>query len=238
MPDKYFVENTFGSMLKMLIKRTGLNQRQFGEKIGVTSQSVSEWVKGKSRPDSERLPIVAKALGVTVDELLSGEQFGQEPGQVLTGNVSSVRPNISEFYVQVPFLSIKAQAGLPAMNYTDVTKWVEETYPVFLPVVAITEKHLVIEVQGDSMEPEIKSGALVLSEAVAKDDIKYESGGVYAIIYGNSRFVVKRIKTNELTTSGTLTLWSDNEKYGQIVVPGNEIHCMWKVTYKVTEAVR
>lgn len=178
-------------------------------------------------------------MGVTVDELLKGEGGFSEVGQVLTGNISSVRPNISEFYTHVPFLSVRAQAGMPTMLYSDCkTSWIEETYPVFLPLVAITEKHLVIEVQGDSMEPEIKSGALVLGEAVATDDIRYESGAVYAIIYGNNRFVVKRIKTNEITTAGTLTLWSDNEKYGHITVPANEIHCMWKITMKVAEAVR
>ena len=226
-------------MLKELRKLTGLSQKQFGKEVGVSGQSVSEWETGKSRPDSDRLPIVARVLKVTVDELLAGKPGFQEVGQMLTGNISSVRPNISEFYTHVPFLSVKAQAGIPSMIYSDCTAlWVEETYPVFLPLVAITEKHLVIEVQGDSMEPEIKSGALVLGECVTKADIKYESGGVYAIIYGNSRFVVKRIKTNELTTLGTLTLWSDNEKYGHIVVPGVDIHCMWKVTMKVAETVR
>ena len=234
-----FVEQGFNSMFKELRKRTGLNQKQFGKKVGVSGQSVSEWETGKSRPDSDRLPTVARVLGITVDELLNGKPGFSEVGQVLTGNVSSVRPNISEFYTHVPFLSVKAQAGIPSMLFSDCTaSWVEETYPVFLPLVAITEKHLVIEVQGDSMEPEIKSGALVLGEAVLKDDIKYESGGVFAIIYGNSRFVVKRVKTNEITTLGTLTLWSDNEKYGHITVPANEIHCMWKINMKVAEPVR
>lgn len=234
-----FVEQSFNSMFKELRKRTGLNQKQFGKKVGVSGQSVSEWETGKSRPDSDRLPTVARVLGITVDELLNGKPGFSEVGQVLTGNVSSVRPNISEFYTHVPFLSVRAQAGIPSMLFSDCTaSWVEETYPVFLPLVAITEKHLVIEVQGDSMEPEIKSGALVLGEAVLKDDIKYESGGVFAIIYGNSRFVVKRVKTNEITTLGTLTLWSDNEKYGHITVPANEIHCMWKINMKVAEPVR
>lgn len=234
-----FVEQGFNSMFKELRKRTGLNQKQFGKKVGVSGQSVSEWETGKSRPDSDRLPTVARVLGITVDELLNGKPGFSEVGQVLTGNVSSVRPNISEFYTHVPFLSVRAQAGIPSMLFSDCTaSWVEETYPVFLPLVAITEKHLVIEVQGDSMEPEIKSGALVLGEAVLKDDIKYESGGVFAIIYGNSRFVVKRVKTNEITTLGTLTLWSDNEKYGHITVPANEIHCMWKINMKVAEPVR
>ncbi|MBO0953258.1 helix-turn-helix domain-containing protein [Fibrella sp. HMF5405] len=215
-----------------------MTQAEFGKRVGLTGGAISLYEKGNA-PPSDKLASIARELGVTVDELLVGETFSQEPIQTLAGSAKSARPNIAELYTQVPFLSIRAQAGLPQIDYNDgVMNWVEETYPVFLPLVPINEKHLVIEIQGDSMEPEIKSGAVVLGQAITKDDIKYESGGVYAIIYGNNRFVVKRIKTNDLMTTGSLILWSDNEKYGQIVVPASELHCMWKITHKVNEHVR
>lgn len=227
---------------KALRKKTGLTQAQFGKKVGVSGAAISEYENGKSRPDTDRLPQIAKELGVTVDVLLSYRgQEGNEPetGFFADGNIASVRPNISEFYTSVPFLSARAQAGIPPMSHDNFTlDWIEETYPVFLPIISITERHLIIEIAGDSMEPEIKGGALVLAEAVSKQDIKYESGAVYAVLYGNSRFVVKRIKTNNLNTNGSLVLWSDNEKYGHITVQGDEIHYMWKVIEKVREAVR
>lgn len=232
----------FHVIFKALRKKAGLTQAQFGKKIGVSGAAVSEYENGKSMPGPDRLPDIARELGVSVDDLLKrgeGLNTADESGIITEGNIASVRPNISEFYKLVPFLSARAQAGIPLMSYENfTTKWIEETYPVFLPVIAINERHLIIEVVGDSMEPEIKEGALVLVESVSKADIKYESGGVYAVLFGNGRFVVKRIKTNDLNTDGTLTLWSDNDKYGHIVVKGNDIHRVWKVIEKVREAVR
>lgn len=229
-------------MIKHLLKARNLKQKDLAERLGVKPSSVNQWVNGTSRPDNSRLALIAKELGVTVDTLLSGKLPGDEEpetGFFADGNIASVRPNISEFYTSIPFLSARAQAGIPPMSHDNFTlNWIEETYPVFLPIISITERHLIIEIAGDSMEPEIKGGALVLAEAVLKQDIKYESGAVYAVLYGNSRFVVKRIKTNDLNTNGSLVLWSDNDKYGHITVHGEDIHYMWKVIEKVREAVR
>lgn len=239
---KYFQVDDFHMIFRALRKKTGLTQAQFGKKVGVSGAAISEYENGKSMPGPDRLPTIARELGVSVDELLNPSQtlnIGEESGIITEGNIASVRPNIKEFYTLVPFLTARAQAGIPLMSYENfTTKWIEETYPVFLPVVAINDKHLAIEIVGDSMEPSIIEGAVVLVESVSKADVKYESGAVYAVLYGTGRFVVKRIKTNDLNMNGTLTLWSDNEKYGHIVVHGEDIHRMWKVIEKVREPVR
>jgi phage repressor protein C with HTH and peptisase S24 domain len=224
------------------LKRKNLKQKDLAAMMGVQSSAVSQWVTGKTQVDPKNLPQLAHVLGVTVDALLAGshhEVTNGESGIFTTGNIASVRPHIKEFYTLVPFLTARAQAGIPLMSYENfTTDLIEETYPVFLPVIAINERHLAIEISGDSMEPSIIERAVVLVEAIAKGDIKYESGGVYAVLYGTGRFVVKRVKTNDINTNGTLTLWSDNERYGHIVVQGDEIRRMWKVIEKVREPVR
>jgi phage repressor protein C with HTH and peptisase S24 domain len=229
-------------MIKELRKRKSLTQKQLGDIVGLTYQSVQKWESGRGTPTTAQLSVVSSALGVTVTDLLEGRMpdvSEGESGFFTEGNIASVRPHIKEFYTLVPFLTARAQAGIPLMSYENfTTDLIEETYPVFLPIIAINEKHLAIEIAGDSMEPSIIEGAVVLVESISKADIKYESGGVYAVLYGNGRFVVKRVKTNDLNTNGTLVLWSDNEKYGHIVVHGEDIHRMWKVIEKVREPVR
>ena len=178
----------------------------------------------------------AEFLNVDVSEFLPDRESG-DTGQLLTGNVKSVGVNFSELYTHIPFLSARAQAGITTMTLENCELNTGETYPVFMPETAMTKRHLVIEIIGDSMEPEIKNGAIVLCETVVKNDIKYESGGVYAVMYA-SRLVVKRVKTNEISTLGTLTLWSDNDRYGHITIPAEDISCMWKVLMKVREPVR
>lgn len=223
-----------GKQLETLLSEKKLKVTALANYLGKSRNQVYEYFK-KETLHFDILTKSAEFMGVPVSRFVGENE--DEPGQYVTGNVKSVGANISELYTHVPFLSARAQAGLPSMTFENCELKLEETYPVFVPAITLNKRHLVIEVVGDSMEPEIKNGAIVLAELISKNDIKYESGGVYAVMYAN-RFVVKRIKTNEINQNGTLTLWSDNDRYGHITIHGEDINCMWKVTMKVQEPVR
>lgn len=61
-----------GENIVRLRREIGLTQEQLGALVSVSAQAVSKWEKG-GMPDSELLPAIADALGVTVDTL-----FGRE----------------------------------------------------------------------------------------------------------------------------------------------------------------
>ena len=225
------------STIKRLRKAKGLTQSNLAEIVGVKFQSVQKWESGDSRPSSDKLPALANALGISVDELVNTNLNERVQGVILTDNVASIRPSSSISYVQIPFLSAKAQADPSKMIVENSSLNLTETYPVYAPHITLGEKHITIELVGDSMEPEIKNGAIILAERIGEADMKYETGGVYAVFYAN-RFAIRRIKTNEIGQSGTLTLWSDNERYGHITIDSKDIISMWKVLAKVHEPVR
>jgi len=52
-----------------LRKKQGLSQAQLAEKLNITQGAVSQWEMGLSKPKSEILPELAKALNCTIDEL-------------------------------------------------------------------------------------------------------------------------------------------------------------------------
>jgi len=58
-----------GNKIKLLRQKIGATQEQLGEKIGVSSQSISKWETGMTMPDITLLPILSSELGVTIDEL-------------------------------------------------------------------------------------------------------------------------------------------------------------------------
>lgn len=64
---------TIGNRISYLRKEKGITQEEMAEKLGVTPQAVSKWENDISYPDILLLPKLAEILGVTVDELLSGE---------------------------------------------------------------------------------------------------------------------------------------------------------------------
>ena len=59
-------------------KRAGLSQEALAERLGVSRQAVSKWEIGDSTPELTKLPPMAEIFGVTVDWLLSEEDFPKE----------------------------------------------------------------------------------------------------------------------------------------------------------------
>lgn len=59
-------------------KQAGLSQEALAEMIGVSRQSISKWETGEASPEISKLPLLAKAFGVTADWLLSEEGIPQE----------------------------------------------------------------------------------------------------------------------------------------------------------------
>lgn len=55
-------------------QRAGLLQRQVAEVLGVSLGTVAMWDTGRNKPRADMLPKIAKLYGVTVDELLSGNE--------------------------------------------------------------------------------------------------------------------------------------------------------------------
>lgn len=80
-----------GSTIKRLREAKGITQLQLADKIGVSSKAVSKWETAKGMPDITLIEPLAKALGVSVAELMSGNT-------VINKNISA---NIlrSKFYV-------------------------------------------------------------------------------------------------------------------------------------------
>lgn len=68
------MDATVGKRIARLRKDNGLKQEDLAEMLGVSGQAVSKWENNQTCPDISLLPQLAKILGVTVDELLSGRQ--------------------------------------------------------------------------------------------------------------------------------------------------------------------
>lgn len=59
-------------------KAFGFSQEELAEKLGVSRQAVSKWERGESSPDTENLIALAKLYGISLDELVFGEEKKNE----------------------------------------------------------------------------------------------------------------------------------------------------------------
>lgn len=68
------MEMTIGNRIAALRREKGLKQDDLAQMLEVSPQAVSKWENDQTCPDISLLPKLAKILGVSVDELLSGKQ--------------------------------------------------------------------------------------------------------------------------------------------------------------------
>ncbi len=61
-------------------KSANLTQMQLGEMLNITDRAVSKWETGKGMPDASLMLQLCGILGISVNELLSGEKIGTENG--------------------------------------------------------------------------------------------------------------------------------------------------------------
>ena len=66
-------QTKIGKLIAKLRKEQGLTQRELGDKVGVGFKAVSKWERGLTCPDISIINELSKILGITSDELLTGE---------------------------------------------------------------------------------------------------------------------------------------------------------------------
>lgn len=69
--DKYVT----GAVIRKLRENKNMTQEELAEKVFVSSKAVSKWETGQGFPDISLIEPLAQALGISVIELLSGEDI-------------------------------------------------------------------------------------------------------------------------------------------------------------------
>jgi len=108
------MENTIGKKISMLRKEKGMTQDELAERLGVSPQAVSKWENDVSCPDIMLLPVIAKLLGTTTDELLS-----MEPKKETVLLPAEQRKNIDDMMFKVVVNSAegdKVRVNLPLVK--------------------------------------------------------------------------------------------------------------------------
>lgn len=74
-------QEMIGKFISACRKEKELTQMQLAEKLNITNRAVSKWETGKSMPDVSLMLDLCGILGITVNELLSGERIAMEDYQ-------------------------------------------------------------------------------------------------------------------------------------------------------------
>lgn len=137
----------------------------------------------------------------------------------------------TEKFARVRFFSdIYASAGGGATNYEEDNEFIEFERE-FLQILGISckaEELQVLNVRGDSMEPNIEDGSLIFLDTTQKE---FKRGGIFVLNTPSGTFM-KRL---QLKTDGTLELISDNALYPPECVEASGVNIIGKVVASIKE---
>ncbi len=161
------MDMTIGKRIAALRKEKGLKQEELAQLLGVSGQAVSKWENDQTCPDISLLPQLAKILGVSVDELLSGKQETAPVVQILpeekrkdikdrmlrivvdSPDGDKVRVSLPMALVQV---AVDCGMGMPQISGNDALKQID--WNQIMELIS----HGVI---GNLMEVEVSDGSVV-----------------------------------------------------------------------------
>lgn len=198
-----------GDRIKIAAKAVG-GQTKLAELLPVSPTTMGAYITGKTSPQVEVVERIANLTGRSARWLLFGDDHIASE-QVAAG-LSPIRPAVEAGMVPVPVFQVQASAG----NGLAVLSQAVDDY-FSLPSDWLS-RHVgpnarvgVMQAVGDSMEPNIRDGDLML---VRFDISSIREDGVYVVSY-DGEIRVKRLTVN----LGEVVLSSDNPRYRDQRVP-------------------
>lgn len=193
--------NSIHSRIKQLREQRKLSMEALATAVDVSWQTVQQWENGKTAPQRKRLQAVADALGTTVDFLLTGGDAARE----------------SLEFVTVKRLDIRVSAGRGHLVESEDEGGRLSFRADFLRASGATPESTVsVSVKGDSMEPIIPNGSVIL---VNRGEVRVINGKVYALRV-DGHVLVKRL----FKTKAGFVAKSDNTDGGYADIPLDAQH--------------
>ena len=223
--------------LRKYFENKGITQKDIAKILGVSNAYVNTLFTGKRAFGKEQAQIWENHFGLSKVWLLTGEGSMLKETAQADNNATFVAPYITDELVYLPLITTSAVASF-VENLQDATEEMD-TYPVYMAKGETFDinKHVVIDVSGDSMYPTINDKAKVLCERVKPEQwANIPNEKVVVVIYGSS-FIIKRLLKNNLAINNSLTLLADNRKYGETTLQRCEIRAIFRVIKKVSEEV-
>lgn len=159
--------------IRELRKNRCMTMKELGAVVGLAESTISQYETGKREPDNETLLRLGEFFNTSVDYLLGRET-------VIDGLPEPSVPGSK----WIPVLGT-IPAGTPVEAIEDILDYEEIT-----PQMASQGEHFALKIKGQSMEPKISDGDVVI---VRKQD-DCENGEIAVVLVNGDEATVKRIK--------------------------------------------
>lgn len=209
MTDIQKLKDIMAKNLKLYIEKTGKTQTDIARELGIPEMTMSNWVKAKTYPRADKVQLMADYFGIRRLDLTE-----ERPSNLI--------PIKSEL-VKIPVLG-EIACGEPILADQNIESYFYE------PAESLPNGEIfALRTKGDSMEPTIPNGAIVL----IREQNEVEYGEIAAVLVnGDTEATLKRIKKQ----GNTVLLMPDNPKHEPYIVDEqNPARIIGKaISFKVT----
>lgn len=191
MNDSQNLKDIMSKNIKAQLKRMGKTQTDLAKDLGFPEMTVSNWINAKTYPRVDKIQSMADYFGISRSDLTEDKPY-------------NLHKTNSEL-VKVPVLGTIA-CGEPIYVSENFSSYRYESAE-FLP----SGNTYYLEAKGNSMEPTIPNGSLVL----IREQSDVESGEIAAVLLnGDTEATLKRVKKRD----DLVILMPDNPTYEPIIV--------------------
>lgn len=171
--------------LRKLREQKGVSQAELARSLGVARSTICQYEANRREPDNETLSKLADYFGVSTDYILEREESNRPP--------KSNRGKWIPVYGEIA-------AGIPIEAIEDIIDYEEIPNEM-----AATGDYIALRIKGDSMEPRIKEGDVV----IIRRQENVENGEIAAVMVNGDNATLKQIKRED----NGLWLISSNQAY-------------------------
>lgn len=179
--------------LKVLRSKTNQTQATVAKAIGVDRTTYAKYESGASEPSFEMLQRMAKYYNVSVGFLMGETEL-----------------STNSDHIRIPVLG-RVAAGIPIDAIEEVIDWED----ISADMVTGGAEYFGLQIKGDSMEPKISSGDIV----IVRKQPDVESGEVAVVLVNGDDATVKRVKKS----AAGITLIANNPAYDPVFYSNEDI---------------
>ena len=208
------MNHTIDSRIRELRKKRNLKQSDLANALCISTSAIGLYEQGRREPDIETIIKIANFFNVSTEYLLgldNKSELTDAEGVLLsvTDYFNQESPSPKNKGVKIPVYG-KVAAGIPINAITDI-----EDYEEITEEMAATGEHVALEIRGDSMEPRMMAGDVVIVRI--QDTI--ETGEIAIVMVNGDEATCKKIKK----TPEGIMLISNNPAYEPMFYSNQEI---------------
>lgn len=172
----------FNERLKVLRTERDLSQQALANMIKISKSSINMYERGEREPSLEMLENLADFFNVDLDYLLGKSEHRNKNAWLFEQSLSDVEFTPKSKGVKIPVLGNVA-AGVPLGAVTDILDYEEISEDM-----AKTGEFFALRIKGDSMEPKISDGDVV----VVRQQQNVESGQIAIVLVNGDDATCKK----------------------------------------------